>query len=1026
MNQRIRKAAAMFLCLALFISMAPHGAALATESPIVTFDTHGGSPVEPAVAENGAVNMPATPEREGYIFAGWYTTETPQGDGRGEAPATAGGGFFGPVQFVGITADATVHARWIKDTADEPNVRYLTTADDGVAVTLGYSLYSGLTFLDENAQPVDPAAYVSSGSNPIFKDLNRNGKVDAYEDWRLSYVERSADLAAQLKADPDGVQQIAGLMLYSGHQTSWTSSAPTQDQVTFLINDDLRHVLIASSAPAGQMGIHADWNNNVQSIVEGMGYGIPANNSSDPRHGTSSGSNVEYYSANAGVSAWPSSLGMAATFNTDLNKLFGKIASIEYRAMGIATALSPQIDIATDPRWGRFSGTFGEDPKLASAMSQAYVDGFQTTYDDDADVTNDPAAGGWGTSSVNAMMKHWPGGGAGEGGRDAHYNFGKYAIYPGNNWEAHLIPFVDGSLSLQDGTGMASAVMPYYTISYMQTPGSESNEKADEDGSELNVANAYNEYMINGVLRDAYEFDGVVCTDWNVVGPAVTAGGFMFDGDLAGMIWGVDDHYPESQEIDLDGSYANMAERARLLLNAGVDQFGGLNTTAPIVKAYADATDADKLFLLEQLEDSAYRLLNNIFRTGLFENPYLVRAESEEVIGNPEYMKAGYDAQLQSMVLLKNESELLPLDTENTKVYAPASDEATIALLEAYFGEGSVSAESSDDADVAIVFMQSVSNGGGSRDQQNHVNNYTPINLDFADYTADQARSESFAGEPIRDESGEIIGIANRSYKGVTTSTQAAPDALAALFGPADTSNSVTAQLERLQAAYDSGKPVVVVFDTSNPSVLTQIEPKAAAILVSFQSQKSAVLDMLIGSTTYGDADGEPIAIVPTGMLPFQFPKDMETVETQYEDVPRDMEVYADALGNSYDFGYGLSWKDGQTVLVDETVNPGYTKFVSENQIPMSQPINKGDPTSDFNIRDRRSVTFDYGYKADEADAANKYLIKIVNLGSAVTNEAAPKREGYAFQGWYLDGEAYDFTAPIKEDITLTAQWLAE
>ncbi|MDZ7649912.1 MAG: glycoside hydrolase family 3 N-terminal domain-containing protein [Cytophagales bacterium] len=138
---------------------------------------------------------------------------------------------------------------------------------------------------------------------------------------------------------------------------------------------------------------------------------------------------------------------------------FGSIASKEYRALGIATALSPQVDIATDPRWYRTSGTFGENPYLSADIGRAYIDGFQTSLGDKE------IADGWGYESVNAMVKHWPGGGSGEAGRDAHYAFGKYAVYPGSNFASHLIPFTEGAFKLKGKTGMASAVMPYYTIS---------------------------------------------------------------------------------------------------------------------------------------------------------------------------------------------------------------------------------------------------------------------------------------------------------------------------------------------------------------------------------------------------------------------------------------------------------------------------------------------------------------------------------------------------------------------------------
>ncbi|MDR3201841.1 MAG: hypothetical protein LBT54_01680, partial [Bifidobacteriaceae bacterium] len=428
-GRRVRPLAAVAAAVTLAIAgLVPAGAAQAAD-PVVTFDAGNGSAPTQATAVNGVVAVPAAPTWGDHVFTGWYKTPAsdPTTRGRGEAPATGTGGF------TGITADATFYGRWIVDSQANPNARQITTKDGSKETVLGYSQYSKVNLITRTGQVVEPTTYTADGTNPVFKDLDQNGVLDPYEDWTLTTETRAADLAERLKNDPDGVPQMAGLMLYSGHQRSWQSPDPTQDQVTFLVNDDLRHILVASSAPSGQMATHAIWNNSVQSIVEGLGYGIPANNSSDPRHGASASSAVEYYSANTGVSKWPSSLGMAATFDPDSNKLFGKIASAEYRAMGLATALSPQIDIATDPRWSRFSGTFGEDPKLASAMSRAYVDGFQTTYantdgstpDVYDPVANDAARGGWGLQSVNAMMKHWPGGGAGEGGRDAHYNYGK-------------------------------------------------------------------------------------------------------------------------------------------------------------------------------------------------------------------------------------------------------------------------------------------------------------------------------------------------------------------------------------------------------------------------------------------------------------------------------------------------------------------------------------------------------------------------------------------------------------------------
>ena len=348
--------------------------------------------------------------------------------------------------------------------------------------TLGYSTTSGIKLITVGGF--------------AFKDLNKNGKLDKYEDWRLPVAVRAKDLATKMT-----VEQIAGLMLYSRHQSIPTSAGGffagtyngkpfpesgakpsdlSDQQKNFLTTDNLRHVLVTSIQSPETA---AEWNNNVQALTESIGLGIPANNSSDPRHGTVA--NAEFNAGAGGtISMWPGSLGLAATFDPAIVQNFGHIAAMEYRALGIATALSPQVDMASDPRWNRFSGTFGEDPKLATDLARAYIDGFQTSSRDKE------IAGGWGYNSVNAMVKHWPGGGSGEAGRDAHYGFGKYAVYPGNNFNQHLIPFTEGAFKLNGKTAMASAVMPYYTISFNQ-----------DIKNHENVANNYNSYIITDLLR---------------------------------------------------------------------------------------------------------------------------------------------------------------------------------------------------------------------------------------------------------------------------------------------------------------------------------------------------------------------------------------------------------------------------------------------------------------------------------------------------------------------------------------------
>ena len=709
----------------------------------------------------------------------------------------------------------------------------LVTQEDGP--TLSYSPQSGVKLLTEDGY--------------AFKDLNRNDSLDAYEDWRLSPQERAADLASKLSKE-----EIAGLMLYSSHQAV-PSAELTEDQKKFLSKDHLRAVLITSVESPRTA---AQWNNRMQAFIEGLDHGIPANTSSDPRHEAKA---TTEYNAGAGghISQWPTSLGLAATFDPQLMYRFGEIASEEYRALGIATALSPQVDIATDPRWTRFSGTFGEDPLLATEMARAYCDAFQTT----------PDTRGWGMRSVNAMVKHWYGYGAQEGGRDSHFASGKYAVYPGNNLAEHKLSFIDGAFKLEGGTEMASAVMPIYSILWNQDPSGE------------NVGGSYSQWLIQKQLREEAKFEGVVCTDWGI-----TKDMKVLDSPMGGKPWGVES--------------LTEAERHYKILQAGVDQYGGNNEIGPVLAAYDMWAKAQgEKSARQRFEQSARRLLLNVFRVGLFEHPYLDPEASEKIVGNPQFMQEGYEAQLKSVVMLKNhDNKTLPMD-KRYKVYVPKrhfpaipglwggiSEEKTVepidlALVRKYYEV----VEQPEQADFAICLIEEPSTGFGysAADVKRGGNGYVPYSLQYDDYKAVDARSVSIAGgDPMEK-------FTNRSYKGKTVKAYNRDDML------------MVSETKRAMGE----KPVIVILETGRPVVLSEIEPKADAILVSFNVQHQALLDIISGKNE------------PSALLPMQMPADMKTVEEQNEDVPRDMRCYQDADGNTYDFAFGLNW---QGVIKDERV----------------------------------------------------------------------------------------------------------
>ncbi len=705
---------------------------------------------------------------------------------------------------------------------------------------LGYSPESGTKIIEVDGLP--------------FKDFGGQGELLPYADWRLDAHTRAKNLAAKLS-----IEEIAGLMLYSPQnripmragdtyggkafdETNAQKFDLSDGQKAFLLHDNVRHVLVSVVDSAVDA---AKWNNRAQALAESIGHGIPVNSSSDPRHSLSG--DPEFSPGCGGsTSLWSNMLGLAATFSPETVKDFARIAAREYRLQGIATALSPQADLGTDPRWYRFSSTFGNDPRLVADMTRAYADGFQS-----------PDGNGWSQRSVNTMAKHWPGGGSGEGGRDAHYGNGKYAVYPGGRFADHIYPFIHGAFALHDGTEASSAVMPYYTISYGIT---------DEVSG-----NSFNRTIITDMLRCQARYNGVVCTDWCITHDEI------HPGIHSGKPWGVEQ--------------LTEAERHYRALMAGVDQFGGNQRIEPVLEAYRiGVAEHGEEWMRKRMEQSAVRLLTNMFRTGLFENPYVDPAESASTVCCDEFRQKGLEQQRASIIMLKNRNHTLPLP-QSSAIFVPDRHvpegpnywRATVAertyspvppeVVNRRFRYTSNPA----DADAAVVFIDSPHSlwmGYDKTDADNGGNGYIPISLMYGDYRADAAREHSIAGgDPYED-------FTDRNYRGKTACTINREDMDA---------------IHRARHCMGT-RPVIAVINVANPPVLSEIEPYVDAILITFDCSPEAVFDILAGDFS------------PSGLLPFEMPRSMDDVERHCEDCPHDIAPYTDTEGNTYTFAFGLNF----------------------------------------------------------------------------------------------------------------------
>ena len=472
-----------------------------------------------------------------------------------------------------------------------------------------------------------------------FKDLDRNGRLDPYEDWRLPAETRAADLVKRLN-----VEQLAGLMVHGTLPGSGALAAigsgnqyDLEKSRDLIVNRSISSFITRMGGDAKGL---AEQNNRIQELAESSPFGIPVTISTDPRHHFQSILGAS--SVNPAFSQWPETLGLAAIGDVALTRRFGDIVRQEYMAVGIRESLAPQADLATEPRWARIDGTFGEDPEVAGKMAAAYIEGIQNGKD------------GLNRNSVAAVVKHWVGYGAVKDGWDSHNFYGRFAALDDQELAMHMIPFEAAFRS------HVAAVMPTYAI----LQGVTLNGTALEQ-----VGAGFNQQLLTDLLREKEGFAGLVLSDWGITEDCTETckngepeGSKPTPADI-GMPWGVES--------------LSRQERFAKAINAGVDQIGGTNNPDAIVACVKNGTISR-----DRAEMAAGRILEQKFSMGLFEDPYVDDVAAGRIAGNEQFVKAGRDAQARAVVILENKispntgRKLLPLPSSKLRLYVRGIDPA--------------------------------------------------------------------------------------------------------------------------------------------------------------------------------------------------------------------------------------------------------------------------------------------------------------------------------------------------------------
>ena len=492
----------------------------------------------------------------------------------------------------------------------------------------------------------DKAPIINLGKNSL-RDLNKNGRLDPYENPENTIDERVEDLVNQMT-----IEEKAGSLFINmigvNEDGSLMEVPSLFDPFSFLMGSSSEKLIVKKMNHFNIRASHSKenmlkWYNKIQEIGERSRLGIPITIASDPRHGVPNTFGASIYTPY--FSKWPSALGLGATQDSLLVYEHAKIVKEEYKAIGIRVALGPMADISTEPRWVRVDGTFGEDVLVNSKLTAAYVKGIQ--------------GDSIGINSVASMVKHFPGAGTPLEGNDTHFPPG-IQIYSGGEFEQHLKPF-----EAAFDVGVAS-VMPYYSIPYGIT---------SED-----VGAAYNKEIINELLRERYDFQGIICTDWATITDLKPLGIIFKPASAHGV-----------EHLSTD-------QRLKKLFNAGIDMIGGESLSNEL----SELVNKDEISLT-RIDESVKRIMKQKFQLGLFDNPYL-NIDVLKVFNNQENQNKGIEAQKKSLVLLKNNKKLLPLKKE-AKVYLHGFD---------FYPNSFFQSSSLQDSDIIIAKVKSPNYGKDS------------------------------------------------------------------------------------------------------------------------------------------------------------------------------------------------------------------------------------------------------------------------------------------------------------------------
>jgi beta-glucosidase len=732
-----------------------------------------------------------------------------------------------------IAAVRVFRTRFGQEARKDIPVKLRLTSLFAALLTIG--LTSGLAsdLGTQNRQPVLGARSLRllEVDGLTFKDLNKDGRLDRYEDWRLPVDERVADLHSRMT-----LEEKAGLMQITSFRAESLEDYVNTRHIRFLI---LRDNLAARELAARA--------NSSQEVAEKSRLGVPIVFTSNPRNHVRDTLVYEEVEAAGQFSTWPGTLGLAATNDLTLIRDFAEIARVEWRASGIQKCYGYQVEVATEPRWYRIQTTFGEDPTLSAAIAREVVLGFQGPK--------------LGPESVAQTIKHFPGDGAVDKGLDPHSVWGQWAVYPtpGSLFKYQLPPF---QAAIDAGT---SAVMPYYNNPSNGKSGAQIPKEWWQSGTQQfeEVASAYNKTMLTTLLRERLGFKGYINTDSGVLG---------------NNAFGVET--------------LTMPQRFAKAVKAGVNIFSDNSNPQGLI----DAVNQQMLQEAE-LSPSVTYLLTEMFQLGLFENPYTDPDKAQAIADSRASAARADQAHRKSVVLLRNDTKLLPLTATAgaIKVYVEVFAEPAAGGGGRGGGRaGALPQPAGGQRGAAGQEPAPQARGGAPRS----------VSAEPDGRTNSQRQTAALKALLAKDPSVRVVDAVDQADVALVwlrPSVHQRPEHDYADIALGPLTGIDVAKVKRIEAA----RPTVLVINLVNPWIVNEVEPGATAVLATFDVKAEAVLDVVRGRFS------------PAGKLPLTIPADQAAVDKNAPDVPGYAEAfdyaYRNRVGDKYVFGFGLSYGNRAT-----------------------------------------------------------------------------------------------------------------